>query len=318
MSSQGCVLGIDAGQSGCRFALSWPDGSRETWTSAGLPSEVPPLAAISGFLLDAVRNRAEALGVDRIDSVGAGLTGLHAGVRDLAPLALTTWSERLGTREVRLADDAVTSFLGALGDRAGVVVAAGTGVTVLACRDGSAPARVNGWGPTLGDEGGGYWVGQQGLRSAYRFVDGRPGSGLLAELARETFGDLKQLPAALAKSPRRVADVASFARQMAHAAEGGDPHALRIWRRAAEHLAEATAAAAHAAGLDQDPAISYTGALFGAGSLLLDPLEAALRDLDPQLRLTPPQADALTGAARLASVQDPSKFGIFVDVATTT
>jgi glucosamine kinase len=317
MSTRGWVLGIDAGQSGCRYALSRPDGSRETWTSAGVPSGVPPLAAVSGFLLDVVRDRAEALGVDRIDAVGAGLTGLHAGVRDLAALALPTWSERLGTREVRLADDAVTSFLGALGDRAGVVVAAGTGVTVLACRDGSSPARVNGWGPTLGDEGGGYWVGQQGLRSAYRFTDGRPGSERLAELARETFGDLQRLPAALAQSPRRVADVASFAPQVAHAAEAGDRDALRIWQRAAMHLAEATSAAAHVADLDQETAISWTGALFDAGSLLLDPLEAALRERAPDLRLTPPQADALTGAERLACVRDPSKFGIFVDVATT-
>jgi hypothetical protein len=58
--------------------------------------------------------------------------------------------------------------------------------------------------------------------------------------------------------------------------------------------------------------------LFRAGSLLLEPLEEALWQQDAHLPLTPPQADALAGAARLTSVEDPSKFGIFVDVATTT
>jgi hypothetical protein len=63
--------------------------------------------------------------------------------------------------------------------------------------------------------------------------------------------------------------------------------------------------------------ISYTGALFDAGPLLLRPLEAALRQAGPCLNLTAPMSDALTGAAALAAVRNPSKFGILLDVAIT-
>ena len=119
---------------------------------------------------------------------GAGLSGFHGGAAD-AGKALGIWREALGVRRLSLADDAVTSYLGALGDDSGAVVAAGTGVAVLAS-SGVTSIRVNGWGPTLGDEGGGYWIGQEGLRSAYRWLDGRRGSERLAAEAQATFGAL--------------------------------------------------------------------------------------------------------------------------------
>ena len=97
--------------------------------------------------------------------VGAGLSGFHGGAAD-AGKALGIWREALGVRRLSLADDAVTSYLGALGDDSGAVVAAGTGVAVLAS-SGVTSIRVNGWGPTLGDEGGGYWIGQEGFSEEY-------------------------------------------------------------------------------------------------------------------------------------------------------
>src|SRR4051812_30694163 len=132
------ILGVDAGQSGSRFLLVRSDGSRATWTGRGLPTGVSPIVALGGFLLESAC-RTDLLGSDRVVGVGAGMTGFHPGVRGLAASLLPAWSRRLGAQELRLADDAVTSSLGALGDRAGAVVAAGTGVTVLA-RGVQAPA----------------------------------------------------------------------------------------------------------------------------------------------------------------------------------
>jgi N-acetylglucosamine kinase-like BadF-type ATPase len=319
----GAVLAVDAGQSGCRFRLTRADGTVESWTGAGLPAGAPSVVAVRGFLLESVCDRG-AVPSEPVVRVAAGVTGLHAGAHGLATAALGSWSERLGTRELWVADDAVTSYLGALGDRDGAVVAAGTGVTVLA-RGPVAPAvRVNGWGPTLGDEGGGYWVGQEGLRLAYRHLDGRTGSARLAELATQEFGDLAGLPAALAQSPRRVAEVAGFSRQVARAAEDGDAAAAGIWRAAAQHLADAVLAAlrtvrAGASPHDQDAVtVSWTGALFRAGPLLLEPLAAALAEADTAVALAPPISDALAGAAALPSLRSAGSFGTLVDIATTT
>jgi N-acetylglucosamine kinase-like BadF-type ATPase len=315
------ILGVDAGQSGSRFLLVRSDGSRAAWTGRGLPSGVSPIVALGGFLLENAC-RTDLLGSDRIVGVGAGMTGFHAGVHGLAASLLPAWSQRLGAHELRLADDAVTSYLGALGDRDGAVVAAGTGVTVLARGSRTPAVRVNGWGPTLGDEGGGYWVGQEGLRSAYRYLDGRTGSEQLAELARESFGDLAHLPAALAQSPRRVSDVARFSRQVARAALAGDVVARGIWERAAGHLAEAVAAAvdavtrARSSGVDAPLPVSYTGALFEAGPLLLEPFEAELGALRTPVTLTPPEADAVSGSAALFALRDPDQFRDLLDVAT--
>ena len=58
-----------------------------------------------------------------------------------------------------MTNDAVTSYVGAIGFEPGAVVAAGTGVIALAGdRDGNF-ARSDGWGYILGDDGGGYYIG---------------------------------------------------------------------------------------------------------------------------------------------------------------
>jgi N-acetylglucosamine kinase-like BadF-type ATPase len=59
---------------------------------------------------------------------------------------------------VVVTNDAVTSYLGAIGFEPGAVVAAGTGVIALAGdRDGNF-ARSDGWGYILGADGGGWLV----------------------------------------------------------------------------------------------------------------------------------------------------------------
>jgi glucosamine kinase len=315
------TLGVDAGQSGSRFLLIGPGGLRTSWTEPGAPAGISPVKAMNGLLLASVMDRLPALGLRSVHRVGAGLTGFHGGTQSAAGNVLARWAPRLGTQQVHLADDAVTSFVGALGTGAGVVVAAGTGVTVLAS-DGEARAvRVNGWGPTLGDEGGSYWVGQQALRVAYRFLDGRGGSLALADLAAEFFGDLTALPATLAASPDRVARVASFSREVARAAQRGDADARAIFASAGHHLAQATIAAARGVGFEDVPGMSVrvacVGGLFQAGRVLSEPFEAALSSSNSRMSLTKPAGDALMGAVSLSTDINPSRFGILVDVAVT-
>ncbi|MYS50866.1 ATPase, partial [Streptomyces sp. SID6013] len=76
--------------------------------------------------------------------------------------------------------DAVTAHAGALGGRAGVVLAIGTGSVAVGIGADGTYARVDGWGPLLGDDGSGARIGTAGLRAALRAHDGRgPATALL-------------------------------------------------------------------------------------------------------------------------------------------
>lgn len=309
------VLGIDAGQSGSRLRLRDPGGSELSWTGAGIPPGMTPLQAMTGPLLDSAVHRLRDAGLDAPHAVGAGLSGFHGGAAD-AGEALRVWNEALGVRRLVLADDAVTSYLGALGDTEGAVVAAGTGVTVLASSRVTS-IRVNGWGPTVGDEGGGYWIGQQGLRSAYRWLDGRGGSERLAAEAQATFGTLTELPGTLAASEDRVALIASFSPNVAAAAHARDAEAIRIWSQAGQELASAALAALRRiSGSNADVArISWNGSLFDAGDLLLCPFRDAIRSTLPDAQVFGPKSDPLHGALELTTNDKITRFGALIDTA---
>ena len=83
-----------------------------------------------------------------------------------------------------VSNDAVTAHLGALGGEPGAVIVAGTGAIALAASP-AGWARADGWGPMLGDDGGGYWIGRRALAMALREHDGRGGAARFLRAAAE-------------------------------------------------------------------------------------------------------------------------------------
>ena len=68
-------------------------------------------------------------------------------------------------RAVRAMPDAQAAALGALGGTRGVLVLSGTG-SIIVGHDGQGRwARAGGFGPLLGDEGSGFWLGREWLRA---------------------------------------------------------------------------------------------------------------------------------------------------------
>ncbi|WBM80084.1 hypothetical protein KIV56_00185 [Cryobacterium breve] len=95
-------------------------------------------------------------------------------------------------QDVFLAHDSVTSYLGALGDTPGAVIAVGTGVVTLAVGVG-AVARVDGWGYLIADAGSGYWLGRAALDSVMRDYDGRGQVTALRNAVQKEFPNLETL-----------------------------------------------------------------------------------------------------------------------------
>ncbi len=227
----------------------------------------------------------------------AGMATLGDRLRAEVPGVLAA---ELGTRGVALAADAVTAYAGALGERPGVVVAAGTGVIALGT-DLRAWRRADGWGHLLGDCGGGAWIGRAGLEAALRAHDGREGGSLpLLTRAVEAFGPVTGLPSRLYPRGDRPAVLASFAPEVARCAAGedADPVARDILRTsAAEIAATAAAVCPHGAGGE----VALTGGLFRMGEPLLAPLREELERRLPHAVTVPAAGDPLAGALRIAA-----------------
>ncbi|TDD19621.1 BadF/BadG/BcrA/BcrD ATPase family protein [Nonomuraea diastatica] len=252
----------------------------------GLPAAVTPAQERPGVTRD----------VGRFAGMAIGVTGLPGLVRDPG----TLWDalrERFGLETLVVAGDMVTTHVGALGFRPGVVVAAGTGVITLGTDLDRVWNQSDGWGHLLGDHGGGAWVGMHGLHAALRAHDGRAG-GSLALLDRMTarFGHPLDLVALVYESGSAAHHLASFAPSVADAARAGDPVARRIWTEAGRQLGQSAAAAA--SGLD--PVFSWGGRLFDAADLLMEPFQSTVLALLPAARFAPPLGTSADGALALA------------------
>ncbi len=234
-----------------------------------------------------------------IDSVALGLTGYNGRVPDGHAL-FTAISGRCRVAQLVAADDATTAFLGAIGPRAGVVVAAGTGVAVFALGSDGSTAHADGHGPFVGDWGGGHWIGTRGLAAALRAEDGRSdGSRMLAERARARFGAPADLADALWLDPSRVRTIASFAEDVALSALDGDAIASALLESAGRELARSAAAAAARVARGDDFVVSWTGGVFAAGEPLLGAYVDEVERLVPSARAEAPRGTGLDGAVAL-------------------
>src|SRR3984885_10632583 len=261
------ILAVDLGKTSCRAAAA---GRRAEGAGA------PGLAAPGGVRAAEAAILAVARDLGPVDEVIVGAAGALAApdaARALGDALLVS----LRAQRVAVTSDAVIAHAGALDGQPGVVLIAGTGVVALAIGADGALRTADGWGPWLGDEGGGAWIGAAGLRAALRAHDGRGPCTTLLDAARARFGAPETWPAQLTGA----AALASFAPDVL--AAQGDAAALAIVSAAAEALA----ATARAVG---DGPVAMIGGLAGV---------EALRE---QLDLVPAAGDALDGALRLGAI----------------
>lgn len=302
------VLGVDSGGSGMRAALSGPDGADRP---APVRSKEPVPTGARGIdagqfaaqLVPMARELLARADGGRITAVAVGAAGMATLGDDLRAKLPPALHEALGVRRLVLAADAVTAYAGALGDRPGAVVAAGTGMIAIGT-DLTAWHRADGWGHLLGDCGGGAWIGRAGLEAAMRAFDGRSGgSRALLARAEELLGPAPGLPGQLYPRTDRPAMLASFAPEVARCAPD-DPVAEAILRDAARHIAEAAAAvcpAPDAVSRGERPEVALTGGLFKLGEALLGPVRAELTKRLRHVRVVPAAGDPLDGAVRMAA-----------------
>ncbi|MFE2102511.1 hypothetical protein ACFW9W_36895, partial [Streptomyces sp. NPDC059468] len=133
-------LAVDSGGSGLRVAVGVPGQAPSARRASGEPVRTGARGIdpdhLMGQLVPLARASAAEAGVDELATAvvgSAGFSSLGDALRAELPGAL---ARELGVRNVALAADAVTAYVGALGPRPGAVVAAATGVWNGCCRNG--------------------------------------------------------------------------------------------------------------------------------------------------------------------------------------
>ncbi|KAA1397669.1 BadF/BadG/BcrA/BcrD ATPase family protein [Aeromicrobium ginsengisoli] len=292
------IAGVDVGGGGIRVQVRTDDVGLKARDRGPVPRIAGAIdtSRLCGRIGELINSVVESGARPAFERIAVGLTGMPGLVR---PAELADQLRlHVKTSSVVVASDSVTTHLGALGGEAGCVVSAGTGAIALGTDHRSTWNRADGWGYLLGDEGGGGWIGTQGIRAALRFHDRRDGgSEALLRKVEHQFGGVSAALAAIYNSPSPIHSAATLAPLVADAAHEDDPVARAIWVEAGRLLAESAFAAAR--GLPQT--YSWGGRLFDAGELLLGPFRDEVLKRSPDAEIRPPQGQAADGALLLAA-----------------
>jgi len=172
------------------------------------------------------------------------------GLAGLSNPAVQTWAREVVSAmvagELLLVGDEEIALDAAFAGGPGILVIAGTGSNIIGRTASGKLFGAGGWGPVLGDEGSGYWIGLEAIRAVLRAQDRIGLDGISSCLLRdiEVHWQLDSLAELVALANQRTGlrrpapDFASLAPVVARCAGHGDALAARVLERAGQELAD--------------------------------------------------------------------------------
>ncbi len=294
-------LAVDGGQSRTLALLADADGRI---LGAGLSGpanhvhEPGGMARMDRALREAIGKAFQEAGLS-LNRVRAACFGMTGGADVVAAVTHAFLDYDL----IFAVEDSVTALAGASLAGPGIVVIAGTGAVAYGQVVNGRCAKSGGWGYIMGDEGSGYDIGIQTLRAVTQSADGRAPATLLETMVPAHFGlaDITEVRAAVYDATIGRPQIAALAQTVAEAAVQGDDVARQILGRAGQDLARlAVAVLTRLDMLERGMSVFPTGGVFQAGTAVLEPFTAYLRQTSPETSVREPAFSPAIGALLMA------------------
>jgi glucosamine kinase len=202
--------------------------------------------------------------------------------------------------EILVHADATVALDDAFGDGPGVLLIAGTGSVAFGRGPTGTVARCGGWGPGIGDEGSGAWIGRRALSVVSAAADGRePETALTgAVLTAAQVNEVSELIAWAASATPAM--LGTLAPAVMSEAEAGDLRANALLSLAVEELMLHIRALARQLFMDERASlpVALTGGLLKRGQALRKRLEQRMKSAVPGAIVQAGDVDAARGAVR--------------------
>lgn len=231
---------------------------------------------------------------------------------------------RLGYRSnAVIVNDALIALVAGAGANPGAVVIAGTGSIAYGVSRHGLAARAGGWGPTLGDEGSGFWVGRRALAAVMRDADGRgPRTALTAMvLGHFSLPTPQALVAEIYHQTQGRRAIASLAAVVDRARAEGDPVAMEIMTGAADELTLAAASVITRLEMRGEQfSILLAGGMLRESQWLASEVRKRMAEVAPRSTVAPLTQEPAVGAVRLAIAQARGSLRIppYIDAISST
>jgi len=205
--------------------------------------------------------------------------------------------------KITVESDARVALAGAFGGKAGIILIAGTGAICFGKNESGPVVRSGGWGYMLGDEGSGYFVGQQAIMAALKDLDGRGEKTSLRQQleSRYHLQQIDEIIPLIYKGKIDRTEIASLTPIVFKVAEEGDTLAVDIVKRTGQELGKLAKAVAEKLNLkNKNIPIAAIGGLFNAREAFINEIFKEVYDLSWDIDISDPQFPPAVGAAILA------------------
>ncbi len=235
-----------------------------------------------------------------LDIITRSCMGLESNSGGDSRAWVETTLRKLVSGSVVLAEVEEIALRAAFDEGPGVLVIADRGSQVVGRCANGARMSAGGWGPMLGDEGSGHWIGIEAIRSALRARDRGVPSALLKEI--NSFWGVESVGALLSKANTRPRpDFSALAEVVATCAGRGDALASSVLERAGEELAAQVgvvfskmAAAGCAPG--NTHRVAFTGDVLVKAPMVLREMRRVLQRLHPATEVDTTPVQPVEGA----------------------
>jgi N-acetylglucosamine kinase-like BadF-type ATPase len=259
------IIGIDGGGTKTIGVLVDESGrvlARKVGESSNI--QVIGLERLGHVLQKLVNELVAESGISRnVDYLYAGLAGAgRSSDRDAISCLLKS---QVLAQSFTIDTDAAVALAGAFGGGPGIILISGTGAICFGKREDDTVVRSGGWGYLLGDEGSGYYIGNQGILAALKDLDGRGKATKLRPTLESHLG-LERIDLIVSKIYSGELDrtkISALAPVVFDLAEQGDQVAGEIIRNAGLELGKQVAAIAEKLGKRGKPvAAALIGSVF--------------------------------------------------------
>ncbi len=239
--------------------------------------------------------------VQRIDHLFAGLAG--AGRSADRNAISEVFSALHLANSFTVDSDAAAALGGAFAGGPGVILISGTGAICFGKDESGNLVRCSGWGYLLGDEGSGYFIGQQAVIAALKDLDGRGPQTTLRKAIEERYklANIDLIISQIYSGKIDRTEIASIAPVVFEEADNGDSLAQSIIATAGRELGKVVAAVAKKLGKQNDTvSIALVGSVFKQRDKLLPFMQEESLRVAAQANFIDPLFDPAIGSAILA------------------
>lgn len=308
MSRKPLVIGVDGGGTKTIALAADPSGNilarRESGASnvnvVGLDGTARSLHRVITECCDDVRCPPDELTSIVLALAGAGDDVVRQRISD----AVNELFAQEGRKPLPISveSDSRAALEGAFDGGPGVVIVAGTGSIVIGKTDRGAVLTVGGWGRILGDEGGGFFIGREALRSLALHLDRRGEATKLEDKLAEKFQWRTRADIIRAVYQEQV-DLSRLAPIVLEAAAQNDIVSQKILQIAALQLAEQTRVIVMQMGILRKVGLVMIGGLIDHENVYSNTLHMKLLKLLPQVHVRQPVHSPAHGAVLIALEQ---------------